>query len=94
MRTAAEIGDAVFADISELESDAQLTALIRQYGAEGTAFNNILYSVPSKTRSYQLNSSSEYRSGDGANQAPFFLDLPRPSVSLQPSHAPALSVVP
>ena len=52
MRTAAEITDAAFADIiknikpgiSELEIDAQLTALIRQYGAEGTAFNNIIAS--------------------------------------------------
>ena len=52
MRTAAEITDAAFSDIikfikpglSELEVDAQLTALLRKYGAEGLAFNNIVAS--------------------------------------------------
>jgi len=52
MRTAAEITDAAFSDIikfikpglSELEVDAQLTALLRNYGADGLAFNNIVAS--------------------------------------------------
>jgi Xaa-Pro aminopeptidase len=49
MRTAAEITDTAFSDITslltrELEVDAQLTALLRRYGAEGLAFNNIVAS--------------------------------------------------
>ena len=91
MRTAAGITDAAFSDIikfikpglSELEVDAQLTALLRKYGAEGLAFNNIVASGENILVMHAAPTERELRKGDmvlldfGARYKGYCMDMTR-----------------